>query len=313
MKELSIEEKAKRFDEALTKAKESIAYIPNDVVSKYILNMFPELKESEGERIRKEIIDFATKANNGVTSILANNYNFNKWIAWIEKEAEQKTVVIIPKFRVGDVIRPKGSTAEYTIESISGECYHGKGWGLHINSDDDFELVERESVAMIQWNGENLREVVELTGLYKIGFAKWFHCNWDEFESYVHSHNNIFKLFNEDGSHYEVPVGAWIVRTPDGYNIASKAVFKPAPAEWSEEDENLLKLSLENLTELKDRFGEEYGKVGDCINWLKSLRPQNTWKPDSSMLICLEYAIKHINKDGDKRILSKLLEQLKKL
>lgn len=43
------------------------------------------------------------------------------------------------------------------------------------------------------------------------------------------------------------------------------------------------------------------------------LRPQNRWKPDSSMLICLEYAIKHINKDGDKRILSKLLEQLKKL
>ena len=44
------------------------------------------------------------------------------------------------------------------------------------------------------------------------------------------------------------------------------------PAEWSEEDENLLKLSLENLTELKDRFGEEYGKVGDCIVWHESIK-----------------------------------------
>ena len=41
---------------------------------------------------------------------------------------------------------------------------------------------------------------------------------------------------------------------------------------WSEEDERLLKLSLENLTELKNRFGEKYGKVGECIYWLKSLK-----------------------------------------
>lgn len=40
---------------------------------------------------------------------------------------------------------------------------------------------------------------------------------------------------------------------------------------WSEEDEKLYKLSVENLTELMHRFGEEYGKVGDCINWLKSI------------------------------------------
>lgn len=40
---------------------------------------------------------------------------------------------------------------------------------------------------------------------------------------------------------------------------------------WSEEDEKLLKLSLANLIELKDRFSEGYGKVGDCIAWLKSI------------------------------------------
>lgn len=41
---------------------------------------------------------------------------------------------------------------------------------------------------------------------------------------------------------------------------------------WSEEDEKYLNLSLVNLTELKDRFGEKYGKVGDCIDWLKSIK-----------------------------------------
>lgn len=42
--------------------------------------------------------------------------------------------------------------------------------------------------------------------------------------------------------------------------------------EWSKEDEELMRWSINNLTELKDRFGEEYGKVGDCIIWLKSLK-----------------------------------------
>lgn len=70
----------------------------------------------------------------------------------LKKQGEQNTVVVIPKFRVGDVIRPKGSMAEYTIESISGECYHGKGWGLHISCDDDYELVEQKPTA---WSEED--------------------------------------------------------------------------------------------------------------------------------------------------------------
>lgn len=48
-----------------------------------------------------------------------------------------------------------------------------------------------------------------------------------------------------------------------------KVEQKPA---WSEDDKVLLKLSLENLTELKDRFGEGYGNVGKCIKWLESLK-----------------------------------------
>lgn len=139
----------------------------NNRAAKEIEEAIPELIESEDERIRKEIIDFATKANNGVTSILANNYNFNKWIAWIEKRAEQKTVVIIPKFRVGDVIRPKGSTAEYTIESISGECYHGKGWGLHISYDDDYELVEQKPAEWSEEDESKIKGIINtLEGLY---------------------------------------------------------------------------------------------------------------------------------------------------
>ena len=72
-------------------------------------------------------------------------------------------------------------------------------------------------VKKIQWTGDNLKEVIEFTGRSP-KFDEWFKT-WEEYEEYVRSHDNIFKIFFEDGSHYEVPVGSWIIKTPDGVNI----------------------------------------------------------------------------------------------
>ena len=154
-------EKTKAYDEAIERAKK--------LYSKGIAEeIFPELKESEDDKIRKEII-----------SILRNAYwtwnknRFNELVAWLEKQSEQKP-------------------------------------------------------CMVQWKGDNLKEVIDFTGKDK-NFEKWFK-SFEEYEKYVHEHNNIFKLFSENGNHYEIPVGAWIVKTPDGYNIASNAVLKQKSA-----------------------------------------------------------------------------------
>lgn len=101
--------------------------------------------------------------------------------------------------------------------------------------------------------------------------------------------------------------------------LSLKDRVQPQPEQgWSEEDEIMIKVLdsiIRYIVEIVDKDAlERFGtNREELFSWLKSLRPQSHWKPDSSMLICLEYAIKHINKDGDKRILSKLLEQLKKL
>ena len=42
----------------------------------------------------------------------------------------------------------------------------------------------------------------------------------------------------------------------------------------SEEDKDFMYDTLSNLTELKDRYGEGYGNVGKCIDWLKSLKKE---------------------------------------
>ena len=155
---MTTEEKAKAWDEAIERAKSKIRNDKDHVLyEEDILDIFPSLKESD-EEIRKEIVNFINhkKAMGSVTP--EESKRTGSWIAWLEKKCNQKPAVIIPKFRVGDVIRLKGSTAEYTIESISGECYHGKGWGLHIGCEEDYELVEQKPA----WSEEDEQMYIEI-------------------------------------------------------------------------------------------------------------------------------------------------------
>ena len=90
MKELSIEQKAKRYDEALKVAKDirngEAAYIPDG--TPVIKAIFPELKDSEGERIRKALIkhvkQFPEKSLISIEPI-------PKVLAWLEKQGTSYT------------------------------------------------------------------------------------------------------------------------------------------------------------------------------------------------------------------------------
>ena len=173
---------------------------------RYVLeSLFPKLKESEDERIKKELIEFV-KSRGGFKQ---------EYIAWIEEQAEHK------KFRdsiqVGDKVTKNEDGVLVNLSQLKRVAKKDEKQG-------------GQNPAMIQWKGNNLKEVIDFTGVYKDGFEKWFHNSWEEYEKYVHEHNNIFKIFNKDGSHIEVPVGAWIVKTPDGYNTASRYVFRQKPA-----------------------------------------------------------------------------------
>lgn len=79
---MSIEEKAKAYDEALERARKYMAK-GYDVLMPEI---FPQLRESEDERIRKEIIKFIQDFCNPCDP------DCDKWIAYLEKHKEQKPV-----------------------------------------------------------------------------------------------------------------------------------------------------------------------------------------------------------------------------
>ena len=80
-------EKAKAYDEALEKA--SAAHKDEDRHLKAILErIFPELKESEDEKIRKEIISILRNAY-----WTSNKNRFNELVAWLEKQRDKDKLI----------------------------------------------------------------------------------------------------------------------------------------------------------------------------------------------------------------------------
>ena len=81
------EQKAKRFDEALERARiwKDKSGMPKDRQG-ILDDIFPELKESEDEKIRKELIDYHRSM-----AAQADDYVHEAWIAWLEKQGKQSS------------------------------------------------------------------------------------------------------------------------------------------------------------------------------------------------------------------------------
>ena len=93
MKKLSVEEKAKRYDEAL---KVLHKYDGANIMFSQSLKeeMFPELKESEDERIKRCVSDAVRKYG---VEFATGTITKEKMIAWLEKQGEQKPT--LPKWK----------------------------------------------------------------------------------------------------------------------------------------------------------------------------------------------------------------------
>lgn len=86
MKELSIEEKAKAYDGAFRIAQELYNNPNSSHIGKgYVCTVFPELRESKDERIRKGIIELVRQS-----SEILEKKNQEQMLAWLEKQGEKE-------------------------------------------------------------------------------------------------------------------------------------------------------------------------------------------------------------------------------
>ena len=386
MDELTIEQKAKAYDEVVNKLKGFIAQGVNPLITRDdVQDFFPELAESEDEKIRKELITIISCAGDDSSHIYMSKRDSERYVAWLEKQGEKNPVdKVEPKFEIEKGKWYVCNTSRYTGFVVGKAYYCPKNGMLKPNENEmaryiakhyfrlwtvedakdgdvlsdgttififkdllsdgsvmsycdydtdssdsdsfchlsvnlmcskitpatkeqhdllfqkmkeagywwDAEKKELKKVeqkpCMIQWKGDNLKEVIDFTGKDK-NFDKWFN-SFEEYEKFVREHEGILKLFNEDGSHYEVPVGAWIVKTPDGRNVASKAVFKQKPADKIEpkfhegdivkrKDNPHLTYILKRLTDDGDYEFHAIGKDGnEGCTCFAGVKYQDDWE-----------------------------------
>ena len=176
MKELSIKEKAKRYDEVLAMAKECITYIPDEAVNKYMLNMFPELKESGEEKLKKEMLQIAKESEDSFYMVLTPNKR-ETLIAWLEKQGQSKKTSIWKHWKNGICGNGEGKLvflikngATYSLSScLSFEC-------------DYIELSELENLMLEKQDKQNSNiiwhDVSEEPEEQREIFCKWKLINY---------------------------------------------------------------------------------------------------------------------------------------
>jgi hypothetical protein len=106
-----------KYKEALERASKLKVQNPFDTVGQMVEHIFPELQESEDERIRKSIIailDNYIDDDNTIKPAIMN---------WLEKQGEKKPAdKVEPKFKIRDWIANGGANPCY-VKSIFGDYY----------------------------------------------------------------------------------------------------------------------------------------------------------------------------------------------
>jgi hypothetical protein len=146
MKELTIEQKAKAYDEALERAKRMFS-------EKEVNYLFPQFKESNDEKTKRILHSISSKISFHLRDIFTEEefQCFDAWSnTWLKKQGEKKatvdTKVIIPKFCVGDIVKSKSQPMlrPRKIISIGKDCYWCEDRGcIGFAWEDDYDIVEQ--------------------------------------------------------------------------------------------------------------------------------------------------------------------------
>ena len=180
------------------------------------MDIYEELKKSEGEKIREKLIDTFNFYDPAMNSPFLLGIHRKDIIAWLEKQGEEKTVnyPIEGMFPYTD----PADTLDGEIENI---------WNKLRNCDNTFTAAK--------------------SGFYEVihHFANWLEKQGEQ--------TKIEALRTE-------------------YEKGRADTLSEMKSSWSEEDEHLSYWTIHNLTELKNRFGENYGDSGKCIDWIKQLK-----------------------------------------
>lgn len=141
MKELTIEQKAKAYDEALVRAREWLEtkngyYTPKELCEE----IFPELGESEDEKIRKDLIQFIKNWKDPTNigrphdfhTLTRNVEQCDRYIAWLEKQKEFVSADFDDVWETADCNELTAPLDKYSKDAIKEMCHAWYDKGIEL-------------------------------------------------------------------------------------------------------------------------------------------------------------------------------------
>ena len=129
MKELTIRQKAQAYNEALKRAKDALndETISSNTIA-YLQDIFPELKESEDERIRKLLIRlFRSNTNEKFDDVSTQDI-----IAWLEKQKEFVSADFDDVWETADCDELTAPLEKYSKDAIKKMCHAWYDKGIEL-------------------------------------------------------------------------------------------------------------------------------------------------------------------------------------
>jgi hypothetical protein len=266
-------------------------------------HFFPELKESEDEKIRKELIaiySVGAKANAKTGDIPDKDI-----VAWLEKQGKQKETLCDkckkaqPSHSCQDITALGRCALENQGVQKQDPCEHCK---MTYSTCYSFPCDEKKAF-------EQDKTALEAINEEKVDNANKVEPRQEKLTKFEKAVKQVMEEAIECGDTHNLKADA---------EMLLSLVQKSA---WSEEDEERVKniLSVLDVQMCWDgATGKKENPYQKEIDWLKSLRPQNTWKPSDEQIKVLEFFIPYVTEcsvvlQKSKDTLSSLLSDLKKL
>lgn len=278
MATMTQEEKATRYDQAIKVAKSKIKYDKDHVLYENdVIEMFPELKESDDEKLRKRLIQIFKSYQNPKTHI-----NPNKWeglkicdiIDWFEKQGK-----VEPKFKVGDWITNGKCT--WKIDSIDEDMYYNNHCGIDCGG--DIKSIDEEYHL---WTIQDAKDgdvlVCEDFGYTSLMLFESFFNGRTSLHCWYNSHTNNFHINTDVALRKDANIHLATKEQRDllfqkikeaGYewDAVKKELKKIEQKQWKPSEEQIYALRSV-VTELKHSDNKYQETIEDLYQDLKKLR-----------------------------------------
>lgn len=290
----TIEEKAKAYDKATAKAIELFNSPRTCFDINQLTEIFPELAESEDERIGN-VIYCVVRDNKEVKRILeGNGVSVDNALAYLEKQKKQK-----PNF---DTHWENGSMVCEQKEQKPDDLLLDK-------LVEFFEKTAKQYDIDLPHRGYDIYHLCK--DLYNFIYTFLPIPEQKPVEKQDYSGLNDFERAIHRGF-----LCAGVENVPRTIiKETAQDCLAHLPAEWTEEDEAHRKSIISTIEMCMNECSKRAKVILDCyesdIAWLKSLRP--SWKPSEEQMEALHKAIKKAYHDYDARPLESLYSDLLKL